>query len=161
MKKMSDRRPTISINAWRVALNLEQTKSIQRDRNAPAYNCGCNLCVRWKKHYRKLLPSSLYMELSRALVDLDNPSELYEQSKDEGLSLIRVNFHIIGKILRGPQPAQPTEYGRHLYYSEIQKTPYVAIAVIRHAESYEYQPEYKKSSAGEAILLDMRVGLPS
>jgi len=158
---MSDRRPTVPIDSWKIALNLQDTKSIQRDSKAPAYNCECNLCQSWKTQYKEILPQSIFLELRRAMVDLDYPTELYEYGKENGNSLVRIHFHIVGKVLSGPQPSQPTELGRHLHYSEIQQTPFVSISVIRHSESYEYQPEYKKNKSGEVILLDMRLALLS
>lgn len=159
---MTERRPTVPIDEWRIALNLSDTRLVQKDRSAPAYNCECNLCQRWKEQYRELLPESLYKELSRAQINLDYPTELYEYGRQSENSLVRIHFHIVGKVLSGPQTSQPKETGRHLHYSEVRESPLVSISVIRHSESlYEYHPEYNKTKSGEIILLDIRLAFLS
>ena len=116
---MKKQRPTIPIDVWKIAVNLEHTQNVQKDTKAPAFNCGCKLCKNWKASYKTLLPEGFYNQLSRSCIDLEYPTELYEFEKKNHGSHIRVQFHIVGKILDGPQTVQKTNSGRQLFYKEI------------------------------------------
>ena len=157
---MKQRRPTIRIDDWKIALNLEDTKSVQRDEAAPAYNCGCDLCRKWKAIYKKLLPETYLGQLTRAFIDLDYPTELYESDSNKNGVSIRIQFHIVGKILDGPITYSHREDGRHMFYSEIRKDPWLTVALTKHSETYDYHPEYTDSKSGDIILVDMRLFLP-
>ncbi|WP_045825419.1 hypothetical protein [Teredinibacter turnerae] len=158
---MRKRRPTIRIDKWLVALNLEDTKRVQRDVEAPAYMCECELCALWKSNYKTVLPRDYLHQLARACIDLDYPTELYESSNDINHLYVRIQFHIVGELLEGPISYSRNEVGRNMYYSEVQKSPWVSVALTNHSEAYDYHPEYKDSISGKIILVDMRLALPN
>lgn len=158
MKKL---RPTIPVNEWKLAIHLEATRDIQNQVGNPAYGCECQSCVDWKNSYQEFLPAEIMSQLKRIGIELENPTDLYqfEESKD-GCNL-RVVYHVIGKILEGPNPWSKNEMGDMLMYKEIRKTPYASLVVFPQSQSHDYAPVQKDTSAGDLIRLDLRLLMPS
>jgi hypothetical protein len=112
--------------------------------------------------YKSILPENVLAELTRLGVNISAPADNYEQGSEEVGRHFRVIFHIVGKILSGP------EYYVHndqidrqvLNYRMTRKEPYFSIVVLPHSESYDTAPEYKKHAGGELITIDMRLTIP-
>lgn len=157
MKKL---RPTIPVDKWKLAVNLESTRQIQNQKGTPAYGCECKSCANWRASLDEVIPTQLREEMTRVGINLKCPTDLYEFESNNGQSSIRVLFHAVGKILSGPNQWKATEFGKSLLYSTVSFEPNVALVVIAQNESLEQAPVFQKSANGELIQIDLRVQLP-
>jgi len=159
---MKKRRPTVPISDWRISLNLEESAKVQNHEANPAYNCKCESCEYWRKAHKNILPESLLNELIRLGINLSTPADVYEFGEDENGKEFRVIFHVVGKIMNGPESALFNEQaGRPLlHYKILRDEPYLSIAVMASSESYDASPEYEKNSEGDLLTVDMRLTIP-
>jgi hypothetical protein len=95
-------RPTIPIVHWKIAVDLEETRRIQRNPGMLATNCECNSCRNWRLVWDEVLPEKIIHQLSRIGIAAKFPSDSYGYGEQDGVESFRVWFHAIGKILSGP-----------------------------------------------------------
>ncbi|TQV76858.1 hypothetical protein FLL45_02565 [Aliikangiella marina] len=159
---MNKLRPTIPIANWKVALNIEESQKVQNQESVPAFNCDCESCEHWRKMYEKVLPEGILLELKRLGINLDTPSDAYEHGSGEDGRHFRIIFHIVGRILSGPEAYRCEQQidSSVLNYQVTRETPYFSIVVLPYAESYDKGPIYEKSKKGELITIDMRLSIP-
>ena len=158
---MKKQRPTISISEWKLAVHLEATSKVQRDPLNPAFQCGCVECIGWLSCYEEILPVEVIRELKRVGIDLEYPTDLYKYKKSEAGSFIRVVYHVVGKILEGPNQWIDGRDGRSLCYQTMNETPFLSIVVFPQKQSFDHSPEFKPGLDGELIRIDLRLLLPS
>jgi hypothetical protein len=58
-------RPTIPLDLWKTAVDLEATRAIQDQPGTPAYGCQCDQCRYWTKAAANVLPESLFDQFLR------------------------------------------------------------------------------------------------
>lgn len=159
---MKQRRPTIPISQWRIALNFEETSKVQNQKGTPAHGCSCESCEYWRLTYSSILPEQILEQLLRLGIGIDTPSDVYEHGEEEDGRAFRVIFHVVGKFLSGSEYYKYDELlDRNLLnYQILRDRPYFSIVVLPHSESYDVAPEYKKNKDGELITIDMRLSIP-
>lgn len=152
------RRPTIPFFEWRIAVHLERTREIQNQAGMPAYRCQCELCKTWKHSYLEIIPSEIIGELRRLGVQLDAPSELYGHPPNQGKRHVRAIYHVVGKILSGPESVVfHNGLDEHMQnYVTIREEPWFRVRVLDANESFEPSPSIENSNDGDVIALDFR-----
>ncbi|HSH98804.1 MAG: hypothetical protein ACAH07_02195 [Methylophilaceae bacterium] len=155
------RRPTIPFFEWRIAVHLERTKEIQKISGMPAYECKCELCETWKRSFEKVIPEQTLMELQRLGVQLNAPNELYAHPQDSSSRHVRAVFHIVGKIVSGPDHLifheKLNDYVQN--YVPIRQSPWFSVRVVNAVESSCPSPSISNSKDGDVIALDFRFEL--
>lgn len=146
------RRPTIPIFKWRIATHLEATKSVQGQHGTPAYKCDCEECTRWRHSWHEVLPELLGSELIRLGVDPAQPTDIY------GGDDARVSYHVIGKIISGPDSFLTDDnWGKQQTYEVIREEPWLSISVARSDETSAAAPEIEDDKFGDLIVIDLRL----
>ncbi|MBV1776804.1 hypothetical protein KSF73_13895 [Burkholderiaceae bacterium DAT-1] len=152
------RRPTIPFFKWRIAVHLGRTKQIQNQPSMPAYKCQCELCSKWKCSYQEIIPSETLMELQRLGVQLEAPNELYGGQQNQGKYHVRAIYHIVGKIVSGPESTifhdRLGEYVQN--YVVIRSDPWFSVCVSNAKESCVLSPRIDNAKDGDIIVLDFR-----
>lgn len=149
------RRPTIPFREWRLAIDLEATGHVQNQPGTPAYECACVQCKSWAAEWRDILPSGLVDSLCRLGIDPGSPTDLY------GDALLRISYHVVGRILAGPEPWQSDErLGPILNYQVVREDPWLSVLVMRQADSTAAAPECPSSEDSDLIVVDMRLSEP-
>jgi hypothetical protein len=152
------RRPTIPFFQWRIAVHLEQTKQIQNQPGMPAYQCQCELCSSWKHLHSKIFPPQTIKELQRLGVQLDAPNELYGDQPGKEKRDVRVVYHIVGKILSGPENTIfHNLLGDQIQnYVTIRNEPWLSVRVLNANEAFVPYPAIDNAKDGDVIALDFR-----
>ena len=152
-------RPTIPIGAWRVALNLSATQSVQNQSGQPAYGCACQWCDNWSRVWETVFPASLHSQLERLCIDIPHPSDLYAYEDAPGGAYCRVIYHAAGKILSGPTVwRDDSSHDKILVYHPIEEAESTAwLAVIPCSQTWQIQPKSEQASPGEMLQIDIRL----
>jgi hypothetical protein len=151
-------RPTIPVSDWRIATHLEATRALQRRASNPAEGCDCTLCQHWAKVATTVLPLDLQKQLHRFGIDLEHPADVYASSYEAGGAHCRVIFHVVGKLLSGPQIwMENLEWGRSLNYKELRPVPqWLGLAVLP-AKEFRMNADPDASAAGDILQIDLRL----
>jgi hypothetical protein len=154
-------RPTIPLADWRIAVDLDATKSIRRESAHPADDCGCEQCLSWKRAVDMAFPPSIFEQLHRLGIEPQHPTDLYVTDDSKEVRGFRVMYHIAGKILSGPAPwHEHVELGTMHHYRVIQEVPtYVSLRVITAKQSFVFAPGTPAHSTSDVICLDFRLGV--
>lgn len=156
-------RPTIPIDAWRIAVDLETTRAIQEQPDTPAYGCGCDQCSHWANNVEKILPKSLFDQLHRLGIAPERPTDIYSPHRTDEGEHLRITFHVAGRLLSGPAVWLETEVlGSQLHYRELAPWPnYLGLAVFPHKQTLYPAPVLPASCESELIQIDMRMFVPT
>ena len=149
-----ERRPTIPIGEWRIALNLSASKAVQGHPSTPTYGCECQDCKDWAEHWHEVMPTEIAAQLERLGIDPARPADVYG-----GYSL-RVSYHVVGQILTGPDPNLDLPEYSTTVYREVRSEPAFYMIVARNAGTFVPGPPVEKSDDGELILIDFRLSFP-
>lgn len=158
---MNLRRPTLNLANWNIAVDLKETKQLQQDPNAPAYNCECEACLKWQANYQDILPEQLLLQFKRTQVDLKFPTELYSFGLSHGGMDIRAVFHLNGRILIGPPPYLYGESGRLANYTIIQENPCISVHLVHTKDSTPVPSHIKQSDFANLVTIDLRLNIPN
>lgn len=152
-------RPTIPLADWRIAADLDATKSIRRESGHPADGCGCEQCLGWKRAVYTAFPPSISEQLHQLGVEPQHPTDLYLTDDSKKVRGFRVMYHIAGKILSGPAPwHEHVELGSMHHYHVIQEVPtYVSLRVSTTKQSFAFAPRVPACSTSDVICLDFRL----
>ena len=152
-------RPTLPLSAWRIAVDLEASRSIRRQRGHPAEGCTCADCMTWKRVVSRAFPTELDVQLQRLGIERDKPTDLYVYARNEGGLGFRVMFHVAGKILSGPSPwLDGTDSDRMHNYHVVQSEPtWVGLRVSTEKDSFEYAPELVHGVRSDVLCIDFRL----
>jgi hypothetical protein len=156
---MKSRRPTIPLSKWELAVDLELTGQIQAQEGTPAHACDCRLCLEWKRVLESALPEDMYRQLQRIGINLLAPTDLYGAGEANEERNIRITFHLVGKLLSGPDAftfsRQPNE--RALYYEIIRESPYFSMRVLPNSKSFEPSPVLPNGTTHGVVCIDIRL----
>ncbi len=152
-------RPTIPFSAWRIAVDLDATRTIRRQTGHPAENCTCADCMTWRNVASSAFPPSLDNGLLRLGIEKDKPTDLYVFGRTAQMADFRVIYHIVGRVLSGPAPwikdiAQSTLHNYHVMQSE---PTWIGLRVSTARDSYEYAPKSTKTTQGDVLCIDFRI----
>jgi hypothetical protein len=152
-------RPTIPLDAWRIAIDLETTRAVQHQRGTPAYKCGCEQCRHWRNIAATALPKPLFSQLRRLGITPERPTDVYSYDRNDDSEEYRITFHVAGKLLSGPDAWRETErLGSLLQYRDVAPAPnYIAIAVFPHKKTRYPAPVLPAASTGLLIQVDIRM----
>lgn len=156
------RRPTIPLADWRIAIHLAATQSVQRQARNPAEGCNCKWCGNWRQMASLVLPTDLIKQIERLGVDVAYPTDLYAfQVLDHG-AYCRVIYHVVGKLLSGPSTSvEDPALGRVLEYQELRAgSNLVMLAVFPCREGFDARPLLADESAGALLQIDLRLFVP-
>jgi hypothetical protein len=155
-------RPTIPLAQWRVAVDLEATRKIQNQPESPAYGCVCKWCENWRRAWPSSLSAELQHQLSRLRIDIDHPTDLYSFEESVEGAQCRVIFHVVGKLLSGPNAWREDEaVGRTLMYqSQPQHVAHLGLVVVPRDQMFTYSPRLAHRTANEVLQVDMRLFVP-
>jgi hypothetical protein len=155
-------RPTIPLDAWRIAIDLETTRAIQHQRGTPAYKCGCTQCRRWRDIAATALPKPLFNQLRRLGITPERPTDVYAFHHDDNGEDYRITFHVAGKLLSGPVAWLETgRFGSELQYRDVAPAPnYIALAVFPHNITRYPAPTLPSASKSQLIHVDIRMRVP-
>jgi hypothetical protein len=156
-------RPTIPLDAWRIAVDLDVTRAIQHQCGTPAYACECEQCRHWRAIAARALPASLFHQLCRIGITPTRPTDLYAFHRDDNGEHYRITFHIAGKLLSGPDAWCETErFGSQLRYRELAPSPdNIVIAVFPHHRTRYPAPTLPTTSTSSLIQVDLRMRVPT
>jgi hypothetical protein len=155
-------RPTIPLSDWRLAIDLDATRSIKRQSGHPADGCACEQCLRWRRASKTAFPKSIAEQLHRIGVEPGQVTDLYVTEESKELVSFRVMYHVAGKILSGPKPWHDTndELGVMHYYKVVQESPtYVSLRVSTAKQSYQFAPNVPAGSTSDVLCLDFRLNV--
>lgn len=154
-------RPTIPLSDWRLAVDLDASRSIRRQTGHPAEGCACRACTTWRKLSTNVFPKSLATELERLGVEKANPTDLYIFDETNSALDFRVIYHIAGKILSGPSPwlheneLDDVRDSKMHYYHQVQSEPsWIGLRVSTKRDSFEYAPELPNDTGSDILCLD-------
>jgi hypothetical protein len=154
-------RPTIPLADWRIAVDLDATKSIRREsaHSANGCGCGCEQCLSWKRAVDMAFPPSIFEQLHRLGIEPQHPTDFYVTDDSKEVRGFRVMYHIAGKILSGPATwHEHVKLGTMHHYKVIQELPtYVSLRVSTAKESFAFAPGVPASSGSDIICLDFRL----
>jgi hypothetical protein len=154
-------RPTIPISEWKIAVNLAATQAIQHQPGVPAYNCTCHWCKNWALSASSILPSELKMQLERIGVQITFPNELYAFQEEECGAHCRVVYHVVGKLLSGPEVWRQDEaLGETLVYRELRSSPALSLAIYPHHLRGGPAPAFSGGVQGKLLQIDFRLFVP-
>jgi hypothetical protein len=156
-------RPTIPLDAWRIAVDLETTRAIQDQPGTPAHGCQCDQCCYWTEAAANVLPKSLFDQFRRIGITPERPTDVYSPHHADDGEHFRITFHIAGRLLSGPVAWDETEhYGSQLRYRELAPWPdYLGIVVFAHKQTRYPAPTLPASCTSELIQVDMRMFVPA
>ncbi len=156
-------RPTIPLDAWRIAIDLETTRAIQYQRGTPAYKCGCEDCRHWRDIAATALPKPLFDQLRRLGTTPTRPTDVYVFNRDDDGVEYRITFHVAGKLLSGPGAWLETErLGMLLQYRDVAPAPnYIGMAVFPHNKTRYPAPALPAASTSPLIQVDIRMRVPA
>ena len=155
-------RPTIPLSDWRLAVDLDATKSVGRQTGHPADGCACDQCARWRIASVSAFPAAIHGQLSRLGVDLQRPTDLYVTDESEEAIGFRVMYHIAGKIISWPaawHESEHEDFGTMHYYKVVRTTPYVSLRVTTAKNSYAFSPSAPSGSTSDILCLDFRLSV--
>jgi hypothetical protein len=155
-------RPTIPLSDWRLAVDLDATKSVKRQTGHPADGCACDQCVSWRSYSDSAFPASVRQQLSRLGVDPERPTDLYVTEESKDAIGFRVMYHIAGKIISGPAASHESGddvLGTMNYYKMIQATPYASLRLTTAKQSYAFAPIAPVGSTSDILCLDFRISV--
>ena len=161
-RKSNHVRPTIPLSDWRLAVDLDATRSIKRQSGHPADGCGCWQCISWNSASRTAFPASIAQQLLRLGVEPQHATDLYVTEESKERIGFRVMYHIVGKILSGPAPWHDAqdETGTMHHYKVVQETPaYIGLRVSTAKQSYQFSPDVPPGSTSDVICLDFRLNV--
>ncbi len=158
-------RPTLSISHWKIAVDLENTRRIQRSPGMLATDCECDQCSNWRMVFDEVLPDDLLKELARVGISPGYPSDCYGYGPEEGVEKFRVWFHAVGKILSGPSGWIETEIGGQTSmarkYVAMREKPYPLSLVIQRASEFcDQPPALDDVDLRTLIQIDFRATVP-
>lgn len=152
-------RPTLPLSTWRIAVDLDATRSIRRQGGHPAEDCACADCTAWKRVAPRALPSGLDEQLARLGIEKDKPTDLYVYGRHEGRLDFRVMFHVVGKILSGASPwLQGDDQSRMHNYHVVQSEPtWIGLRISTARDSFEYAPHAENGAKSDVLCIDFRL----
>ena len=158
-------RPTIPLSHWKIAVNLQETRAIQRNPGMLATNCKCAHCENWRLVFNEVLPKKLISELERIGISPGYPSDSYGGRPKDGIADFRVWYHVVGKILSGPSVWMQKELGGESEnvrnYTTLEEHPYfVSLAIQSQEQFYDPAPELDIDISGKLIQIDFRTEVP-
>jgi hypothetical protein len=157
-------RPTIPIAQWRVAVDLVATREIQNQPGSPAYGCVCKWCENWRRAWSSTLSEELQGQLSRLRVDIDHPTDLYSFEESSQGANCRVIFHLVGKLLSGPNAwREDPAVGRMLMYQYqplLNQSNSLGLVVLPSQQMVNFSPCPPDGSDNEVLQIDMRLHVP-
>jgi len=154
--------PTILVAEWKIAVNLAATQSIQNQPGVPAYNCQCEWCKNWAASASSVLPDELQSQLERLGMKISSPNDLYAYQEAENGAYCRVIFHIVGKILSGPEVwREDNVLGEMLVYRELLSTSYLSLAIYPPHLKGGPSPIFNDRDAGKLLQIDFRLFVPN
>lgn len=167
-------RPTITIHAWKIALDLPQTKLIQNDNQPPKPDCDCSFCRNWRAACENTIPQELATQLTRLGLNILKPKDLYAYDHEKNGLSYRARFDIAGAILSGPAPKNSHNddipIGSH--YQTLREAPLLIQIAINQLYPFkkhkESEPKYKNKSAANGKIrlsnnlleIDIRLFIP-
>ena len=158
---MKKQRPTIPLFEWKLAVDLEATRSIQNQEGTPAYQCDCYWCSKWKDIAKDLLPENTLNQLIRIGIDIDHPTELYEFREAEGYNSLCVVYHSVGEILSGPAPwKQDSNLGNVMMYKTVREKPFTSLLIYPQKQLSDPVPRFE-GKEGELVRIDFRLDVPA
>ena len=152
-------RPTIPLDAWRIAVDLEATRAIQHQPGTPAHGCTCEPCRRWNDIAATVLPASLVDQLRRLGIAPERPTDLYVYHRDADGEHVRITFHVAGRLLSGPAVWSETDtIGAQLHYRAL-ALPHqrIGLAVYPHPRMDASSPVLPAGCRSELIQIDIRM----
>jgi hypothetical protein len=154
-------RPTVPLSAWRLAVDLDATRSLRRRSGHPADGCECEHCAHWRKAADTAFPAAIAEQLKRLGVEPQRPTDLYVTVDSEPMRGFRVMYHVAGKILSGPAPWSDNDrLGTMHNYHLIQDAPtWVSLRVTTAKDSYAFSPDLPAGSTSDVLCLDFRLGV--
>ena len=157
------RRPTLPISEWRIATHLDATKSVQHQVGTPAYKCTCQWCENWRAVFSDVIPLELSTQLLRIGIKPDLPTDLYAYEQSPGFVSCRITYHVVGKLLSGPDVwlNGSKNPDRVLNYHQMCPQPnFVLLAIYPHRQGHCPGPALEDEAAGELLQVDLRIRLP-
>ncbi len=157
-------RPTIPISDWKIAVDLQETRRIQRSPGMLATNCECNSCKNWQMVCHEVLPETIIHQLSRIGIAAEFPSDSYGYGSKDGVEPFRVWFHAIGKILSGPSGwseriiASETIPSRN--YIALREEPFLSLVIQPCREFVDPPPRLDGIDLKNLIQIDFRLTIP-
>jgi len=157
---MKKRRPTISLGDWMLAVDLETSRKIQNQKEMPANECDCDECRHLKLALDQVFPKDIKEQLIGIGINPMNPTDFIKYDVSEKEESVRVIYHVIGKILSGPNPYRVEKFGETLIYHPVRDQPRMSMVVVPQKQAYGYAPILDDDSAGMLICIDFRLVIP-
>ncbi|MEY3371717.1 MAG: hypothetical protein RLZZ537_185 [Pseudomonadota bacterium] len=155
-------RPTIPLGEWRIAVNLEYTQSIQNQAGMAAVGCTCEDCQYWSDVWPSVFPVELRTQLERIQISIANPSDLYLYEREANGAHYRVVYHMVGKILSGPQAwfqFEDESKGMH-YHNVSDPSRRIGLVVVPSSQTFDCGPKLRDTAGGDLIQIDFRLFIP-
>jgi hypothetical protein len=155
-------RPTVPLGEWRIAVDLAATSEIQNQPGTPAYGCACKWCSNWKAAESSALPEDLRVQLLRLRIDLAHPTDLYAYEETSIGARCRVIYHVVGKILSGPNVwrEDPVLDTMCMYSLVGSSTQQVSLAAFPSRQSFHVRPKRIGGGEEDILQVDMRLHVP-
>jgi len=153
-------RPTIPLADWRIAIHIEATKTVQNQPGTPAYGCECPQCRNWRLAADEILPPELMGQLRRLGIDPSRPTDLYATTEEDGYLVYRVMYHVVGRLLSGPNIWRDYGDDRMKMYRPFRSKPWLSLMVLPYRQSYTAGPVLQDKKAGEILQIDFRLDVP-
>ncbi len=155
------RRPTINFAQWVFSIDLEGTREIQGQPDAPAYRCKCEYCEAWRANFKVNITNELINEFNRIGIDLTQPTECYGSKVDSNTYDLRATFYFVGKIRNGPD-SKIFDNGLNekiMNYVPLRKYPWLSVMVLPCRDSYEARPKRPDGTESDIVCIDIRLSL--
>jgi hypothetical protein len=156
-------RPTIPLDQWRIAVDLRATQSVQNQEGLPAVGCTCKSCANWSHVWKAAFSDSIREQLERLQIDVAHPSELYAFEEASGGAHTRVIFHVVGKLLSGPNAWREDENaGTSLVYHSVSEARFATgLVVVPSTQTFNPRPRTLKNTEEDLLQIDFRLFVPS
>ena len=157
------RRPTIPIDDWLVAVDLEETARVRTNGVAPARSCACAWCQNWRLVANQVIPESLRAQLRRLGHNVESPTDAYARfDQKERVGQYRIIYQFFGRILSGPSVvSNDAALGEVVKYKPVGLAPtHVDLLVARSSEVWPWT-QRAPGGSGELLQIDIRASVPS
>lgn len=158
-----NRRPTVPLADWRIAVHLDASAQVQDQPGTPAYSCHCGACEDWRRAWPQTLPDELAQQLHRLRIDLNRPTDLYAYERNPNGLACRAIFHCVGRMLEGPNCWLNMPDGSPIldYHRIRGGQEFIGLAVYPDRQGITPSPNSPPPSTGTLIQIDMRVLIPN
>lgn len=157
-------RPTLSLAEWKIAVDLEKTRSIQRSPSMLATNCECEHCQNWRMVVHRVLPDKIVHQLGRIGISSHFPSDSYSYGPQNETEDFRVWFYAVGKILSGPSGWTEKLIGGEMTkmrnYAVLRQEPFLSLVVQRGREFIDPIPDFENVDYDDIVQIDFRLRIP-